>query len=293
MSVDELGFAHRYANLGGLRLHYVEAGEGPLVVLLHGFPEFWYSWRHQLPALAAAGFHAVAPDMRGYNLSAKPRRVAGYRMGHLTRDVAGLIQACGAERATVVGHDWGGGVAWGFAMRYPQLLDRLAILNCPHPVPFLRALRTPRQLRKSWYIFFFQLPWLPEASFRARDFEGLRETFRREPTRPGAFSEADVDRYVEALARPRALTSAISYYRAFVQHGLAERRLLRRIDAPVLVIWGERDRYLGKELADPPRAWVPHARVERLPAASHWVQEDQPERVNRLLQQFLLEARAE
>jgi pimeloyl-ACP methyl ester carboxylesterase len=283
------GFTHRYANLGGLRLHYVEAGEGPLVVLLHGFPEFWYSWRHQLPALAAAGFHAVAPDMRGYNLSTKPRRVAGYRMGYLTHDVAALIQTCGAERATVVGHDWGGGVAWGFAMRYPHLLDRLAILNCPHPLRFLQALRTPRQLLRSWYIFFFQLPWLPEASIRARDFAGLRETFRREPTRPGAFSEADIDRYVEAMARPRALTGAINYYRAFVQHGLAERRLLRRIDAPVLVIWGERDRYLGQELAEPPRAWVPHARVERLPDASHWVQVDQPERVNALLCEFLTE----
>src|SRR5262249_38887062 len=159
-----------------------------------------------------------------------------------------------------------------FAMRYWQRLDRLAILNCPHPLRFLQALRTPRQLLRSWYVFFFQLPWLPEAAIRAGDFASLRAALRREPTRLGAFSEADIDRYAEALARPRALTGAINYYRAFIQHGLAERRLLRRIDTPVLVIWGERDRYLGKELADPPRAWVPHARVERLPETSHWLQ---------------------
>jgi pimeloyl-ACP methyl ester carboxylesterase len=202
--------------------------------------------------------------------------------------VAGLIHHCGAERAAaVVGHDWGGGVAWGFAMRHPERLGRLAILNCPHPVRFLRALRTPRQLLRSWYFFFFQLPWLPEAWLRAGDFAGLRRLLRTEPVRPDAFTTAEIEQYVTALKRPRALTSAINYYRAFIQYGLAERRRLQRIETPTLMIWGERDRYLGRELAEPPRAWVPNCHLERLPDASHWVQNDQPERVNALLLDFL------
>ncbi|HZS01679.1 MAG TPA: alpha/beta fold hydrolase [Chloroflexota bacterium] len=288
MNAADLGAAHRYADLGHLRLHYVEAGAGPLVVLLHGFPEHYYAWRHQWGPLAAAGYHVVAPDMRGYNLSGKPRSVRAYRMGELTHDVAVLIRHCGAERAAMlVGHDWGGAVAWGVAMRDPALLERLAILNCPHPVTFARALATPRQLLRSWYIFFFQFPWLPEWYFARGDFAALRRILRAEPVRPGAFTAADIERYVQALRRPRAFRGAINYYRAFVQYGLAERRLLRRIDIPTLVIWGERDRYLGRELAAPPPAWVPTCRVERLPDASHWLQSDQPERVNALLLDFL------
>jgi epoxide hydrolase 4 len=290
LSGEGQGLAERYADLGDVRLHYVEVGEGPLVVLLHGFPEFHFSWRHQWPALAAAGFRVVAPDMRGYNLSSKPRGVRRYRMEYLTRDVARLIAACGAERAHVVGHDWGGGVAWAFGMQYPSHLDRLAVLNCPHPARFLRALRSPRQLRKSWYMFFFQLPWLPEAWLRAGDFALVRRSLRTDPTRRGAFSEEEIERYVEAMARPGALTGGINYYRAMFRMGPGRlRRDLRRIDAPVLVIWGERDRYLGKELATPEPGGVPRARVERLPGASHWVQADEPERVNRLLVDFLSE----
>jgi len=286
---DEAALAHRYADLDDVRLHYVEAGEGRLVVLLHGFPEFWYSWRHQLGALAAAGYRVVAPDMRGYNLSSKPRGVRAYDVDRLARDVARLIAHCGVgHAAAVVGHDWGGGVAWAAAMRYPALVERLAILNVPHPVRLLEGLRTLRQLRKSWYIFFFQLPWLPEAWFRVGDFAVLRRVFRQDPARPGAFTEADIARYIAAMARPRALTSAINYYRAFVRKGPREGlRATRRVDCPVLVIWGEQDRYLGRELAAPPRAWVPYARVERLPDASHFVQNDRPERVNALLLDFL------
>jgi pimeloyl-ACP methyl ester carboxylesterase len=278
---------HRYADLGDVRLHYVEAGQGPLVVLLHGFPEFWYSWRFQIPALAAAGLRVVAPDMRGYNMSDKPRGVAAYDVDLLARDVARLIRACGAERASVVGHDWGGGVAWLFAMRYPALLERLAILNAPHPVRFLRGLAHPRQLLRSAYIFFFQVPWLPEAVWRAGDFRLLRWVFRTDPLRPDAFTAEDIARYVDALAQPGALTGALNYYRALVRRNpLRARAALRPITAPVLVIWGERDRALGPELAAPPPAWVPRARLVRLPDASHWVQNDRPERVNALLLDF-------
>ena len=283
--------AHHYADLGAVRLHYVEMGEGPLVVLLHGFPEFWYSWRFQIPGLAEAGFRVVAPDMRGYNLSDKPQGVNNYRAELLGRDVACLIRACGAERAKVVGHDWGGVVAWMAAMHYPEQVEKLAILNVPHPDRFLQGLWTLHQLRKSWYIFFFQIPWLPEQVVRAGNFAWLRSNFRNDPVRPGAFGPQDIDRYVEALSRPGALTAAMNYYRALFRQTPAQvRRQLRKVEIPVLVIWGERDRYLGTELAQPDRTWVPDVRVERLVDASHWVQVDQPEKVNALLLDFLRSA---
>jgi len=285
--VHEGRLTHRYADLD-VRLHYVEAGEGPLVILLHGFPDFWYSWRYQIPALVGAGYRVVAPDMRGYNLSDKPREVASYRAAAVAADVAGLIHACGAERAVVVGHDWGAGVAWQFAMLYPAMVERLAILNVPHPLRMLRALATPRQLLKSWYMFFFQLPWLPEAAIRAGNYLLLRQVLRTDPVRRDAFTSVDIERYVAAAAQPGALTGSINYYRAlFRQNPQAAISQIRRIDAPVLVIWGEQDRYLGSELAQPDPRWVPQARVERLPNASHWVHLDQPEEVNRLLLEFL------
>ena len=261
----------------GVQLHYVEMGAGPLVVLLHGFPEFWFSWRQQLPALAAAGFRAVALDQRGYNLSSKPRGLEAYRVSRLGRDVARSIEQLGQQRAAaVVGHDWGGGVAWTFAMRHPDQLERLAILNAPHPLTFLKHLRHPDQLKRSWYMFFFQLPWLPEAALRAGNFAVIRRDLR-------------APEYLEALSRPGALTAAINYYRAMFRQGLPTARAVARsrIQAPVLIIWGERDRFLGPELAEPPVALVPHRRIERLPEVSHWPHLEQPERVNDLLIRFL------
>jgi pimeloyl-ACP methyl ester carboxylesterase len=160
----------RFASVNGIRLHYVEAGTGPLVLLLHGFPEFWGSWRHQIPALADAGFRVLAPDLRGYNLSSKPAGVESYRVAELVGDVVGLIRHAGEERATVVGHDWGGAIAWATAMRRGERIHRLIILNAPHPAAYLRELRRPGQLLRSWYVFFFQLPLLPECLVRARDY---------------------------------------------------------------------------------------------------------------------------
>ena len=290
---DERSVVHREAALGAVRLHYVEAGEGPLVVLLHGFPEFWYGWRHQLPALAAAGYRAVAPDMRGYNLSDKPPGVRAYDIEHLTGDVAELIRACDAERAAVVGHDWGGIVAWQVAMRYPALVERLIILNAPHPSAMGRMLVNPLQWLRSSYVLFFQLPWLPEATIQANDFAALRWLFRTDPVRRGAFGDQDIERYVEAFRQPGALTGALNYYRAALRRipPLAADDALRPIEQPVLVIWGQQDRALGPELAEPDRRWVPNLRLERLPDASHWVQHDRPERVNALLLDHLAGAR--
>src|SRR2546425_9161022 len=188
---------HRTVDIGEVRLHCAEMGQGPLVLLLHGFPECWVSWRNQMPALAAAGFRAVAPDLRGYGRSDKPRGLDAYRVEVLARDVARLVEALGAERARVVGHDWGGAVAWFFAMWHPERLERLSILNAPHPARYSRAMKRPRQFLRSSYILFFQLPWLPEAALRAGGFALLRRLFRRDPARPGAYSEEDIEEIVD------------------------------------------------------------------------------------------------
>jgi epoxide hydrolase 4 len=287
-TLGEVELAHRYADLGDVRLHYVEAGEGPLVLLLHGFPQFWYQWRHQIPALVEAGFRVVAPDMRGYNLSDKPPGVQAYRVELLARDVERLILACGERTAVVVGHDWGAVAAWIAAMRHPGRVERLAILNVPHPARSLDGLSKPRQLLRSSYIFFFQIPRLPEEVIRAGDFALLRSVFRSDPVQPEAFTAEDIERYIEAIAQPGALTASLNYYRAILRYQRETRAMLQRVEAPVLVIWGERDRFLSRRLAEPPRLWVPNLIcVKRLPDASHWVAEDRPLEVNTLLLDFL------
>jgi epoxide hydrolase 4 len=281
------GWAHREAVVNGVRLHYVEAGAGPLVLLLHGFPEFWYSWHRQIGPLVAAGFRVLAPDLRGYNLSDKPRGVNAYRVEALTADVAGLIQHTGESSATVIGHDWGGVLAWLLPLHYTELVQKRVILNAPHPAALRRELRRGvEQLRRSWYIFFFQLSLLPEALMRAGDFALLRRMLTRQPVRPGAFSADDVGRYRQALAQPKALTAAINWYRA------AFRRPPRPdeyapCNVPTLLIWGERDAFLSLRLTEGLEQWAPNLRVERIPDASHWVQNDAPERVNELLIEFL------
>jgi epoxide hydrolase 4 len=278
---------HRHAVVNGLRLHYVEAGAGPLVVLLHGFPEFWYSWRHQIPVLAGAGFHVIAPDLRGYNESAKPAGVYHYRMPFLVGDILGLIGHIGATTATVVGHDWGGVIAWQLAMSHPQALERLAILNAPHPAAFLRELHGLEQWLRSSYIRFFQLPWLPECLLRAGDYALLERMLRRQPVRAGAFSREDIRRYKRALSVPRALSSALNYYRAAWRNAAPTTDSFRPISTPTLLIWGERDSYLSIRLTKGLTSWVPNLTVKRIADASHWVQNDAPEAVNRMLLEFL------
>ncbi|GAC1316608.1 MAG: alpha/beta hydrolase [Thermoleophilaceae bacterium] len=278
---------HGYADLGEVRLHYVESGEGPLVVLLHGFPEFWFGWRAQIPALAAAGYRVVAPDMRGYNLSSRPTEVMAYASERLAADVRDLVHERGAGSAALAGHDWGAAVAWATAMSHPEVVERLAILNVPHPRRFLRALRGPRQLAKSWYIVGFQLPWLPERLVGLGRWWALRRGFELD-ARPGAFTPQDVDRYVEAWSQPGAPRAMINYYRAAARRSPRRAKAqMRPVEAPTLVIWGERDRYIDPSLAEPDRADVPNLeRVIRLPDASHWVQHDDPDEVSRLLVEF-------
>lgn len=280
-----MDLADRFADVGtGVRLHYVEAGSGPLVVLLHGFPEFWWSWRHQIPALADAGFRVVAVDMRGYGQSDAPPSWRDYRMELLAADVAGLIEALGEERAFVVGHDWGAAVAWMVATLHPERVQRLAILNVPHPDTMLQTLRkSPKQLLHSWYMFFFQIPWLPERLAKLMRRRFLEGAYR--DARPGTFTAEDYARYEAALLdSPGGLKGPIDYYRAALRQSPRRAQAqFRPIPAPVLVIWGVNDRFLTEQMAEPDPRWVPDVRVVKLPDASHWVQHDEPERVSTLL----------
>lgn len=266
----------------GVELHVVRAGEGPPVVLLHGFPENWRSWRHQLGPLAEAGFCAVMPDLRGYGRSDAPRGVAAYAPERLVSDVAAIVRSTGAARAHIVGHDWGGVIAWWLAGAHPQLVDRLVIINAPHPTLMRRQLlRRPRQLLRSWYAAFFQLPKAPEVALRAFDGAALRHILRTTPARPNTFSTADIDAYVAALRQPGRLTAALNYYRAALRYG--SRTPSPRTTAPTLVIWGERDVALTTGLLDDVRRYAPNARIERLPDVGHWVQNEAPGETNRLL----------
>jgi len=282
---DQSGLRDGYAEVGDVRLHYVEIGEGPLVVLLHGFPEFWFGWRLQLKPLAEAGFRVVAPDTRGYNLSSRPHGVAAYGGERLAEDIRGLIHERGAKSAMLVGHDWGGTIAWTLAMKHPEVVEKLAILDAAHPRRLEEGLHHPRQLVRSWYFFLFALPALPERLVRAGRYRFLRNFLR--DARP-VYTPQEIDRYIEAWAQPGAVTAMLDYYRYSVRQSPKKAKAaIGPISAPTLVIWGQRDRYLGPTLAEPHRDDVPNLdRVERLPHASHWVHHDASERVTQLLIDF-------
>ena len=290
----EMTINHGFANVNDVRLHYAECGgsNDRLVILLHGFPEFWYSWRHQLPVLGER-YHVVAPDMRGYNLSDKPPRVEDYRIEFLVADVLGLIKHFGKSQAAIVAHDWGAGVAWAVAQRYPEAVSKLAALQVPMPVAW-RDNMTLRQLLRSWYMFFFQLPRVPEWWASRNDFARIERMYRETIVRPSAFTDEDIAAYKDALRQPGALTSSINYYRANVF-----RSLLRggtetpkdadgRIRVPTLFIYGEQDiavipstvRDLGRFIDAPYREL-------RIPDSGHWVQNEAVDEVNGALLEFL------
>ena len=274
--------------VGQVRLHAVVAGpqDGPLALLLHGFPECWYSWRHQVPALVRAGYRVVVPDQRGYNLSDKPAGVASYQIDHLTGDVLGLIRALGRERARVVGHDWGGFVAWRLAMDHPQVVERLVVMNAPHPVAFARALAADWSQRlKSWYMAAFQVPWLPEALLGLSSLGTARLFFRGTAVRRSAFSETDLEVMAAALAQPGALKAMIHWYRAAFRYRPAQR--VRPIEAPTLLLWAEDDVALGKGLTYGLERWVPALEIHYIPNCGHWVQNEAPDEVNGQLLAFL------
>jgi pimeloyl-ACP methyl ester carboxylesterase len=275
-----------YADLGNIKLHYAEEGEGDLALLLHGFPDYSLGWKAQLPAVAEAGFRAVAPDMRGYNLSDKPEGIGSYDIDLLVDDVLRLVQALDAPRAHIVGHDWGAIVAWHFAMRHPEWLERLTIINVPHPahVP-IRWILDPVQMFKSWYVLFFQLPAIPEQRISDNDFANLKRLYFGQKA---AFTPEEIEGYIEAARRTGNMSGPINYYRAMMRSALMpRRRTYQRIGHPVLVLWGDNDPALQKSLAEPPADLVPNAEVIHFPDASHWVHKEKPDEVNALLTGFL------
>ncbi len=258
-----------------------EAGDGPDIALcLHGFPENRYSWRHQLPFLAGLGWHAVAPDLRGYGGTTRPTGREAYRMPHLVSDVAAIFDALGARRRLLVAHDWGALIAWQFAIEQTRSLDGLIVMNVPHPAVFRRVLRrSPLQVARSWYVFFFQLPVLPELMLGAAGARAVGRAFSGMAVDKAAFPEEVLAHYRASAGEPGALTAMINYYRANLG-ALASRAVTPIVRTPTLMVWGEEDSALGLELTDGYGPYVADFTLRRLPGVSHWVQQEAPERVN-------------
>jgi pimeloyl-ACP methyl ester carboxylesterase len=275
---------HDYINTNGVNLHYVTQGSGPLMLMLHGFPEFWYSWRHQIPEFSS-DFKVVAPDLRGYNDSDKPASQSAYVMNEFVKDVKGIIHGLGYDSCVLVAHDWGGGIAWNFAYTYPEMVERLIIMNHPHYAKFSKGFQTPQQLLRSWYVFFFQLPVIPELYLQAQDYQFIENAFKGMAINKSVFSKEVIDAYKNAAAKPGALTAMINYYRnifsQFSNHNWSV------LEVPTLMIWGEEDTALGKELTYGTEAYVDDFQIKYIPNCSHWVQQEQPELVNRYMREFL------
>lgn len=285
MSVLEGNWKHEYISTNGVKLHYVTQGEGPLMIMLHGFPEFWYSWRHQIPEFAK-NFKVVALDLRGYNDSDKPIEQSAYVMDEFVRDVEGVIKGLAYEKCVLVGHDWGGAIAWNFAYAHPEMVERLIILNLPHPAKFAQGLRTPQQLLRSAYIFFFQLPWLPELLIQSSDYQPIETAFKGMAVDKSTFTTADMDAYKNAAAKPGALTAMLNYYRNIFQQRIINQNW-GVLEVPTLMIWGEDDTALGKELTYGTEAYVRDFQIKYIPNCSHWVQQERPELVNQYMREFL------
>ena len=283
------GIAVRQVAANGLTFEVAEAGEGDhLALCLHGFPELNFSWREQMPLLARMGYRVWAPNQRGYGASSRPGRVEDYTADKIVADAAALFDASGTRKLTLVAHDWGGAIAWLFAINRVRPLERLVVMNLPHPICFAAALKHWPQRRRSWYMAMFQLPWLPERVMLANDAAAIRRSFRGMAVDKTRFPDDVLDVYARAAQRPGAMRAMINWYRAAARlrvglklsHG-------GRVDVPTLIIWGEADAALGLETLDGTDRFVRDLTIERLPGVSHWVQQEAPERVNALLERWL------
>ena len=289
-------FEHEYADINSIRLHYVTAGKGRLVMFLHGFPEFWYEWKNQLSEFGR-DYQAVAPDMRGYNLSSKPADVAQYRTRYLIEDVRALAEHLGHKRFILVAHDWGGGVAWPFAMHHPQYLDKLVIVNAVHPAIFLRELRdNPAQQKASQYILVHRTPEA-EDILSKNNYALLVSNLLEDGMNKGYFTEEDKKAYIKAWSQPGALTGGLNYYRAahlgsFTGESddvLSADPSLFTVKVPTLVIWGEKDKWLLTGNLKGLDRYVPNLTVKRIPDGSHWVIHEKPALVNSYIRDFIKE----
>lgn len=286
MSVLEGSWTHEFITINGVKLHYVTQGEGPLMLMLHGFPEFWYSWRHQIPAFAN-DYRVVALDLRGYNESDKPPEGSAYIMSEFIADVKGTIAGLGYESCVLVGHDWGGAIAWYFTYAYPEMVDKLIVMNIPHPAKFAEAFPSNfQQMLRSWYIFAFQLPGLPEAVLQWNDYQAIASLFTDMAIDKTAFTQADLEAYKNAVAKRGALTAMLNYYRHAFQDFFTPQNW-DVLHIPTLMIWGENDTALGTELTYGTEAYVDDLEICYIPNCSHWVQHEQPQLVNQYMRDFL------
>ena len=287
----ESGITVEFVEAGDLTFEVAQAGEGDhLALMLHGFPELHYSWRAQMPVVAEMGYRVWAPNMRGYGGTSRPKGVREYAMDRLIADVTALIDASGAKKVTLFAHDWGGAIAWCFAIAAPRKLERFVVMNLPHPLAFRRELKSWRQLKKSWYIYFFQIPWLPEFLLGRKGAKRIGDLIAQTSCNPGNFGPAERAVYSAAAARPGALTAMVNYYRAVIRHSNAVDLKDGRVDTSTLVIWGEQDVALDVRGTEGTQEWVPDFTLHRLPDASHWVQQDDPEGVNAILKDWLPKA---
>lgn len=280
----------RVLHVNGVALHVVLAGpaDGKPIIFLHGFPEFWFAWRNQIDHFVSSGYRVIIPDQRGYNLSGKPAGIANYSVDVLARDVVGVLDALTDSKAFVVGHDWGAAVTWHLAARYSDRIHRAAMLSVPHPRVFVKHLiRNPAQFRKSWYIFLFQLPWLPEIILRNQNWALLVKALR-DTSIPGVFSDSDLERYREAWAREGAVTAMLNSYRGALLRPskLAFHPNASRVKVPSLLIWGKNDQFAIEAMARESLQHCDDGRLEIFETASHWIQHEHPAKLNTLLSEF-------
>lgn len=285
---SDSGIAVRFVETRGLTFEVAQAGEGDhLALCLHGFPELHYSWRHQIPLLAAKGYRVWAPNLRGYGGTERPNGVRQYAVDHLIQDVADLIDASSASKVTLIAHDWGAIIAWAFAIAKLRPLERLVIMNVPHPQPARREIRKWRQMKKSWYIFFFQLPWLPELILKRHGGNAAGRLIAETSCHQERFGP-DVQRvYSEAAMRPGARTAMVNYYRALIRHRDVVDGGDFSVDVPTLMVWGEEDVAIDIHCTHGTQQWVPDLTLKTLPGVSHWVQQDAPDQMNAIVEEWL------
>jgi len=282
-----LDLQYQTIRANGIDFNVAVAGSGDrLALCLHGFPELSYSWRHQIPLLVDLGYRVWAPDLRGYGGSSRPVGVSAYALDQLVADVAALIQVSQAKDVLLIGHDWGAMIAWNYAMSATAAISRLIIMNAPHPALLAKGLRTLRQRKKSWYMYFFQIPWLPEWILSRRGAAAIGRAFHGMAIDKSRFPEDLLRVYREAASQPGALTAMINYYRAAFR-GHQRRMPSQRINVPTLMLWGELDAALGKELTFGTDRYVRDLTLRYLPGVSHWVQQEAPETVNAMIEAWL------
>lgn len=277
----------------GIRLHYVASGDvkKPVMLLLHGFPEFWYSWRHQIKHFNNK-YRVIAVDLTGYGGSSKPQAVERYTVQQLVEDIREFIETLEIGPCVVVAHDWGGAITWALTSLYPELVSKAAILNCPHPAAMVKYAQSSwKQLMKSWYMFFVNLPYFPEWFFSTGDLQMLKNTFqgRQMGANPGAVTTEDLEAYKYTFNKPSDFTGPMNYIRATIQGMNFNEEFPRIQKTPILLVWGTRDAALSREMAPLSASYAVNFRLEYIEGASHWVQQDEPDKVNQFIEQFLQE----